>query len=219
MIDGGIDFGWRSFSSFKLCTVASVLQVENEITVSLSGCTSDPEIQGEEPELHVIEVTVDPAEPIDLVAGESVRFSLYIDVPWWTNKAFALHRLDDTLVLAGSSGNLVPGMSEYYAPADFAAPFSVEGVGNVCPPPERPPPPEPDCSFLECGGGCDPVAQREALAFSIKDGPTLQLMDHAASGFPGEPYSIVVSQAVQLHFLEMCADTANTWRVFVIMRH
>jgi hypothetical protein len=146
---------------------------------------------------------------IDVVAGDIVDLSLYIDVPFWANVYVAL-RKDGELVLAAVDADALPGEEDDggHPSHEFFAPLDLIVLHEVCP--EEPEDPEP-CNFVCHGCTRD---RRLAITF-VDDGEADVVFDHG-SGQAGD-LAIVVGHAVE-HVEISCTDTP-AWRFgFVALR-
>jgi hypothetical protein len=145
----------------------------------------------------------------DVVAGDIVDLSLYIDVPFWANVYVAL-RKDGEIVLAAVDADSLPGEEDDdgHPPHDFFAPLDLVVLHEVCP--EEPEDPEP-CNFVCHGCTRD---RRLAIAF-VDDGEAEVVFDHG-TGQAGD-LAIVVGHAVE-HVEISCTDIPG-WRFgFVALR-
>jgi len=154
--------------------------------------------------------TIDVADvgELDVVAGDLVELSIFIDVPWWANVYVAL-RKDGELVLSAVDADELPGAGDGFHPGpDFFAPLDIAVLHEVCP--IEPDDVEP-CNFICQGCTRD---RRLALAF-VDDGEAEVVFDHG-SGQLGD-IAIVVGRARE-HVEVFCTDTPG-WRFdFVALR-
>ncbi len=154
--------------------------------------------------------TIDVADvgELDVIAGDIVELSIFVDVPWWANVYVAL-RKDGELVLAAVDADELPGADDGLHPAaDFFAPLDIAVLHEVCP--AEPEDVEP-CNFICQGCTRD---RRLALAF-IEDGDAEVVFDRG-TGQLGDT-AIVVGHALE-HVEVFCTDTPG-WRFdFVALR-
>lgn len=154
--------------------------------------------------------TIDIADigELDVLAGDIVELSIFIDAPWWANVYVAL-RKDGELVLAAVDADELPGADDGFHPAaDFFAPLDIAVLHEVCP--AEPEDVEP-CNFICQGCTRD---RRLALAF-IEDGEAEVVFDRG-TGQLGDS-AIVVGHALE-HVEVFCTDTPG-WRFdFALLR-
>jgi hypothetical protein len=213
LIDG-TDFPPAPLDFTERCTVDSITPNES-LVIILSGCKVDPDDPIEEPVMHELEVTASPNVPLDLAVGEPVDLSYFAEGPWWVNRAFALRRPTDVLVLAGLAVSEVPGEPDG-PPLDFYAPLTIT-IETVCEPEPIPPMEEPESGFI-VGEPCAQI-RRERLRFAWQDGAELELIDRSTSLWPDAPYRVIVGAAEKLLDLGNCTDLPPRFVRALILRH
>lgn len=162
------------------------------------GTTMTIELHCDEEELaaHVFVLPHNPVTPLNLGVDTSVRLSYYVQTPFWTDRWFAIHRMDGGLVIgATDASGLLPA-------DDLFAPLTLAVQDDICP---------QECTVGECGiirrHAIDVVAEADEI--TVYDG-TIGVVGQTTQ------YTVVAGEAAGLVDVGGCTDIPGSWyRVIV----
>lgn len=177
---------------FTACTLTELSSEEVVHTLSFECAEGSP--------------TVELGFPYLLQLGLDETYELRV---WWTQITFEGGDLFVSLtdssgqpVVVAGIGPVLPG--EAGVPADFAAPITVERLGDVC----EPEPPNESDFVGECY-----QSEREALRIGV-DGSTVDVYD-GTQDFVAGPYAASVAAAEERHVI-ICSDVPGRWYQWVV---
>jgi hypothetical protein len=163
--------------------------------------------------LHTIEVTV-PTEALDLLTvGMQVGFEYAVEVPFWSNRWFAIRDGGNQILIGGQDANAfeppIVCIPEQPEQCNLYRPLTIDRDTEVC---DTDP---PQCDVQDA---CFQVRRQAILASDGTLESPIEIYDRGVGQVPGAAtYEIRVAEAAGWENV-VCTDIPSTWYRFVIAR-